>query len=161
MDRHDDEYLAAQRRVEARIGFLVHLGVFAVINLIFLIVVGWNFLWATVPWGFGLALHGFAVFVRDTGKFDAWKHRAVERELARRRGQPPPSGSASAAEASVPSENATPGRSAPAAQATVPAEDATHNLGSDEPTISTTGVQDARGEERAEPPAARPRRPAR
>jgi hypothetical protein len=89
MDEHDDQYQIARKRVEARIGFLVHLAVYVVINAVFLVVVGWDFLWATVFWGVGLAFHAANVFLPGNDKFESWKARAIDREVARQRGETP------------------------------------------------------------------------
>lgn len=89
MADEDTEYLEARKRVEARMGFYWHLAVYVVINVIFLIVVGWDFLWATVFWGLGVASHAYAVFLRDRGPLHAWKEQAIARELGRKRGPSP------------------------------------------------------------------------
>lgn len=88
----DEQYQAAKERVEAKVGFGVHLAVYLVINIVFLIVVGWDFLWATVFWGLGLAFHGFAVFFKDDPRLRDWKERAIAKEIARDRGGPPTTG---------------------------------------------------------------------
>ncbi|MGH9032938.1 MAG: 2TM domain-containing protein [Acidimicrobiia bacterium] len=88
MADQDAAYEQARKRVEARIGFFVHLGVFVIINVVFLIVVGWDFLWATVFWGLGLALQGWAVFFAHSARVRNWKEQQVAKELARQRGEP-------------------------------------------------------------------------
>ncbi len=88
----DDAYETAKARVEAKIGFGVHLAVYLVINIIFLIVVGWDFLWATVFWGLGLACHGFATFFKDDPRLRDWKERAITKEMGRDAGNPPTGG---------------------------------------------------------------------
>ena len=84
----DEVYEAARRRVEARIGFLVHLAVYVIINVIFLIVVGWDFLWATVFWGLGLVFHGLATFFKDDRRLRDWKERAIAKEMAKEQDVP-------------------------------------------------------------------------
>lgn len=131
----DDQYLAARKRVEARMGFYIHLAVYVVINVVFLAVVGWDFLWATVFWGLGLGMHAVATFVRDSDWARGWKERAIQRELARQRGEQPPSAPA------------VPARSEPAARATVPADerdDRTAPIPSDNPTVETTKPSNTR-----------------
>jgi 2TM domain len=98
----DEAYEAAKQRVEARIGFFVHAAVYVVINFIFLIVVGWDFLWATVFWGVGLAFHGFATFFKDDPRLTAWKERAIEKEM--KRGSEPPTVETPPTSESPPSE---------------------------------------------------------
>ena len=86
MAEQDTEYQEARKRVEARLGFFAHLGVYVIINVVFLIVVGWDFLWATVFWGLGLVLHGASVFFSASDWVKRWEHRAIQRELDRQRG---------------------------------------------------------------------------
>jgi hypothetical protein len=83
----DEQYEAARQRVEAKLGFAIHLGVYLVINIIFLIVVGWDFLWATCFWGLGVACHGAAVFFKADPRLREWKERAITKELSRERGE--------------------------------------------------------------------------
>jgi hypothetical protein len=82
----DEQYEEAKRRVEARKGFYVHAFFFVLLNAILLAVVGWDFLWATVFWGLGLALHGVSVFFSASDWVKRWEHRAIQRELDRQRG---------------------------------------------------------------------------
>jgi len=88
----DEQYQAAKERVEAKVGFGIHLTVYLVINIVFLILVGWDFLWATVFWGLGLAFHGIGVFFKDDPRLRDWKERAIAKEIARDRGDPPTTG---------------------------------------------------------------------
>jgi 2TM domain len=92
-DEQDDQYREAKRRVEAKKGFYVHAFFFVVLNAIFLAVVGWDFLWATVFWGLGLVLHGASVFFSGSDWVKRWEHRAIEKELDRQRGGSASSGS--------------------------------------------------------------------
>ena len=94
-DEQDDRYQEAKRRVEAKKGFYVHAFFFVVLNAIFLAVVGWDFLWATVFWGLGLVLHGASVFFSGSDWVKRWEHRAIQKELDRQSGSsggntPPP-----------------------------------------------------------------------
>src|SRR5919106_3712886 len=92
----DEHYQEAKRRVDAKKGFYVHAFFFVVINAIFLGVVGWDFLWATVFWGLGLVLHGVSVFFSASDWVQRWEHRAIKKELDRQKGSaaasatPPP-----------------------------------------------------------------------
>jgi len=96
----DEQYQEAKRRVEAKKGFYIHAFFFVFLNVILLAVVGWGFLWATVFWGLGLALHGFSVFFSASDWVSRWEHRAVQKELDRQKGAagtsavppPPPPG---------------------------------------------------------------------
>ena len=88
--------MPAKRRGEAKKGFYVHAFFFVVLNTIFLIAIGWDFLWATVFWGLGLVLHGASVFFSGSDWVKRWEHRAIEKELGRQAGDttssaaPPP-----------------------------------------------------------------------
>jgi hypothetical protein len=92
----DEKYDRARQKVEAKIGFFTHLAVFVVINVVFLIVAGEDWLWVTLFWGLGLALHGFGVFFGDSDVIERWKERQIQKEMGR--GQPPetPSGGGTA-----------------------------------------------------------------
>ena len=89
MAEQDTEYQEARKRVEARLGFFAHLGVYVIINVVFLIVVGWDFLWATVFWGLGVALQAWAVFFANSGRVRAWKEQQIAKEVSRARGETP------------------------------------------------------------------------
>lgn len=83
MDQQDERYLAAKARVEAKKGFFLHLVMFVVLNVSFLIVVGREFLWATVFWGLGLGAHAASVYLRDSKFVRQWEQRAIQREMTR------------------------------------------------------------------------------
>jgi hypothetical protein len=82
-DTSDERYDQARKRVEAKMGFFTHLFVFAVINIVFLIVAGADWLWVTLFWGIGLALHGWQVFFSESGAVTAWKEKQIQKELGR------------------------------------------------------------------------------
>jgi hypothetical protein len=88
MADQDDRYLEAKRRVETRLGFLIHAAVFAVVNLVFLLIVGWDWLWVTVFWGIGLAVQAFTTFGATSQWARDWKQRAIHKELTRGEGEP-------------------------------------------------------------------------
>ncbi|MFJ2988567.1 2TM domain-containing protein [Collimonas sp. NPDC087041] len=86
-------YLDAQRQVERKIGFFVHLTIYLIINSGLVLL---NFLhnpgrpWALGPllgWGIGLLFHGLAVFLNAPGA--QWKRRMIERELDKNNPIPP------------------------------------------------------------------------
>ncbi|MGB6055316.1 MAG: 2TM domain-containing protein [Burkholderiaceae bacterium] len=88
-----DRYRAAERHVERKLGFLIHLVVYVLVNAG---LVTLNLLlqpqrpWSLGPlfgWGIGLLFHALAVFLHAPGA--AWKQRLIERELDKR--QHPPS----------------------------------------------------------------------
>lgn len=82
-DTTDDRYEQARRRVEAKMGFFSHLVVFAVINIVFLIVAGTDWLWVTLFWGIGLVLHAWQVFFSESGAVAEWKEKQIQKELGR------------------------------------------------------------------------------
>ena len=82
-DADNQRYEQARQRVEAKMGFFANLAVFAVINIIFLIVAGADWLWVTLFWGIGIGFHAWSVFFRDSGKVADWKERQIQKELGR------------------------------------------------------------------------------
>jgi len=89
---NDPHYRAAARQVERKLGFLIHLAVYALVNAG---LVTLNLLyqpqrpWALGPllgWGIGLLFHALAVFLHAPGA--RWKQRMIERELYKRRHSP-------------------------------------------------------------------------
>ncbi|AMP01116.1 2TM domain protein [Collimonas arenae] len=87
------DYQDAQRQVERKIGFFVHLAVYLIVNSGLALL---NFLhnpghpWVLGPllgWGIGLLFHGLAVFLHAPGA--QWKRRMIERELDKNNPIPP------------------------------------------------------------------------
>ncbi|SMC76801.1 2TM domain-containing protein [Moheibacter sediminis] len=83
-----EEYLAAKKAVEERLGFYVHLAAYILVNgyFVFLSVRSGGYFWAIWPmvgWGIGLAFHGIGVF----GFFNnnSWKDKQIHKELEKRR----------------------------------------------------------------------------
>lgn len=77
----------ARRRVNARIGFLIHCVVFFVVNT-FLFALNLNSdsasFWAKWPlmgWGLGLILHGLMVFIGQV--MGNWREKMIHREMTR------------------------------------------------------------------------------
>ncbi|MDB5839018.1 MAG: hypothetical protein JWQ23_970 [Herminiimonas sp.] len=74
-----------RRHVERKIGFLIHLIVYIVVNsglILFNLTVRPTVFWAIAPllgWGIGLLFHGLAVFLHAPGA--TWKQRMIEREM--------------------------------------------------------------------------------
>jgi hypothetical protein len=79
----DARYEEARRRVQAKKAFFAHAAVFVLLNLVFLIVAGWSWLWVTLFWGLGLALHAFSTFFSSSDWFKGWEERQIQKELAR------------------------------------------------------------------------------
>ncbi len=82
---HQEAYEKARKRVEAKIGFYIHLAVFVGVNLL-LIVINlvtapghlW-FRWPLMGWGIGLFFHGVGVFASFKG--DSIKKQMIEKEM--------------------------------------------------------------------------------
>jgi hypothetical protein len=83
------EYDRAKCRVEEKLGFVMHLVAYIVINA-FLVVLNhatspgyfWA-KWSMLGWGIGLVLHGVGVFI--VGDNSRLKQRLIESELRRNR----------------------------------------------------------------------------
>lgn len=92
-----DLYEQARRRVDAKIGFFTHLGVYIVVNAL-LIVINLQsspehlwFYWPLLGWGIGIAFHALGVFVFFSGSL--LKERLIAREVDKLdRNRPPPGG---------------------------------------------------------------------
>jgi hypothetical protein len=78
-------YQTARRHVERKLGFFIHLSVYAVVNTGLMLL---NLLhhsgkpWALAPllgWGIGLSFHGLAVLLHAPGM--NWKQRMIEKEM--------------------------------------------------------------------------------
>jgi hypothetical protein len=80
-------YEKARKKVEAKIGFYIHLAVYTGVNILLMIinlVTSTQYLWFKWPligWGIGLLFHGFAVFAFSRGL--SFKERMIEKELKR------------------------------------------------------------------------------
>lgn len=82
---HQEAYEKAKKRVEAKIGFYIHLAVFVGVNLLLIVinlVTAPGYLWFRWPlmgWGIGLFFHGLGVFASFKG--DSIKKRMIEKEM--------------------------------------------------------------------------------
>ena len=82
-----EAYEKAKKRVEARIGFYIHLAVYVGVNVLLIIInlttssrYLW-FIWPLFGWGIGLFFHGMSIFVFSSGKFREAKERMIEEEI--------------------------------------------------------------------------------
>ena len=85
----DEEILKqARKRVEEKKGFLIHLMVYVLVNL--LVILMWAFVtgggypwfvWMAGGWGIGLLFHGLGVFVFN--KTSGWERRQMDAEIER------------------------------------------------------------------------------
>jgi hypothetical protein len=79
------DYQAAKKRVEAKIGFYVHLAIYAGVNAILAVIDLTSspdklwFYWPLAGWGIGLLVHWFVVFFKP--RQFSFKERMIEAEL--------------------------------------------------------------------------------
>ena len=80
-------YQKAEKRVEAKLGFYLHLFIYIMSSLI-MVIVNLNFtkgpfwaMWPVLGWGFGIVFHAFGVFAFGEGS--AMKEKMIEKELAK------------------------------------------------------------------------------
>jgi hypothetical protein len=82
---NQEAYEKAKKRVEAKIGFYIHLAVYVGVNLLLLIInltTSPGYLWFKWPlmgWGIGLFFHGLGIFAFSKG--EAIKERMIEKEM--------------------------------------------------------------------------------
>jgi hypothetical protein len=107
----DERYAKARDKVEAKMGFLTHLFIFVVVNVVFIIIAGEDWLWVTLFWGIGLAIHAFSTFFGDSDAVNSWKERQIQKELDRGKPKPAPA---------APEPPAAPTETAPAPTETGP-----------------------------------------
>jgi hypothetical protein len=80
-----EAYEKARKKVEAKIGFYIHLAVYLGVNILLIIInllTSTQYLWFKWPligWGIGLLFHAFGVFAFSRGL--SFKDRMIEREL--------------------------------------------------------------------------------
>lgn len=83
----EETYKRAKRRVEAKIGFYIHLTVYIGVNILLLIInltTSPQYLWFKWPlmgWGIGLFFHGLSVFIFLNRRFHAIKERMIKEEM--------------------------------------------------------------------------------
>ena len=82
---NQEAYQKAKKRVEAKIGFYIHLSVYIAVNIVLVIInlrtspeYIW-FKWPLIGWGIGVFFHAMGVFV-FTGK-SAMKEKMIEKEM--------------------------------------------------------------------------------
>ncbi|HXX35933.1 MAG TPA: 2TM domain-containing protein [Thermodesulfobacteriota bacterium] len=85
----DETYQRARKRVEAKIGFYIHLAVYIGVNILLIIInlltspqYLW-FIWPVIGWGVGIFLHGTATFIFSGRKFKEVRDRMIEKEIKR------------------------------------------------------------------------------
>ncbi len=82
-------YQRAKKRVEAKIGFYIHLTVYVGVNILLIIInlstspqYIW-FKWPLLGWGIGLFFHGMSIFVFSGKKLKGIKEKMIEKEIKR------------------------------------------------------------------------------
>ena len=80
-----EAYERAKSRVEAKLGFFIHLAVYIVVNGL-LIIINMStspkylwFIWPLIGWGIGVIFHGLGVFFLTSGA--GIKERLIETEM--------------------------------------------------------------------------------
>ena len=82
---NQEAYSKAKKRVEAKMGFYIHLGVYLGVNTLLVILnltVAGDYFWAMWPmigWGSGLIVHGLFTFVFIANS--SMKERLIEKEM--------------------------------------------------------------------------------
>jgi hypothetical protein len=80
-----EAYEKARKRVEAKIGFYIHLGIYVAVNILLVIInllTSREYLWFKWPlmgWGIGVLFHGLGVFVFS--KESSIKERMIRKEM--------------------------------------------------------------------------------
>lgn len=84
-----ETYERAKKRVEAKIGFYIHLAVYVGVNLLLIIInltsspqTLW-FKWPLFGWGIGVFFHGLSVFVFSGRRLETVKEKMIEEEMKR------------------------------------------------------------------------------
>jgi len=85
--KNDETYERAQRRVEAKIRFYIHLTVYVGVNILLIIInlasspeYLW-FKWPLMGWGIGVFFHAMSIFVFSGSRFKGIKDRMIEKEM--------------------------------------------------------------------------------
>ena len=82
-----EAYVRARRRVAAKFGFYIHLGVYLAVNILLVVI---NLLyspqrlwfpWPLFGWGIGICFHALGIFVFPSGS--PIKERMIQREMER------------------------------------------------------------------------------
>jgi len=84
---NEETYKRARRRVDAKIGFYIHLAVYVGVNVLLIIInlltspqYLW-FIWPAMGWGIGVFFHGMATFIFSGRTFREMKDRMIEKEI--------------------------------------------------------------------------------
>ena len=86
---NQEVYQRAKHKVEAKIGFYIHLAVYVLVNSLLIIInLGTSpqyiwFKWPLLGWGIGLFFHGMSIFVFSGKKLKGIKEKMIEKEIKR------------------------------------------------------------------------------
>ena len=84
---NEEAYALAKKKVESRLGFYTHLGVYLGVNALLTILnltVGGDYFWAKWPmigWGSALIIHALFTFVFESNSGSTRKERLIEKEM--------------------------------------------------------------------------------
>ena len=84
---NQEAYKEAKKRVEAKMGFYIHLAVYVGVNVLLIVVnlaTSPQYLWFKWPllgWGIGLFFHGMSIFVFLGRKFKGIKENMIQEEM--------------------------------------------------------------------------------
>ncbi len=84
---NQEAYEKAKKRVEAKIGFYIHLAVYVGVNVLLIIInlsTSPGYLWFKWPllgWGIGLFFHGMSIFLFSGRRLREAKERMIEEEM--------------------------------------------------------------------------------
>jgi hypothetical protein len=84
---NSEAYERAKKKVEAKIGFYVHLAVYVGVNALLIIInltSSPQYLWFKWPlfgWGIGVLFHGLSVFIFSGSQIKAVKEKMIEEEM--------------------------------------------------------------------------------
>ncbi len=88
---NEEAYQRARKRVEAKIGFYIHLAVYVGVNILLIIInlltsphYLW-FFWPLMGWGIGIFFHGMATFFFSGRRFEEIRDRMIEKEMGKER----------------------------------------------------------------------------
>ncbi len=87
----EEDYRRAEKIVAEKVGFLRHVVVYVLVNVVLLavnIVTSSEFLWFLLVlggWGVLLLAHFLSVFVFRGERFELWRRREIEKEMGRLR----------------------------------------------------------------------------
>lgn len=90
---NQEAYERAKERVEAKLGFYIHLAVYVGVNILLIIInlisspqYLW-FKWPLIGWGVAVFFHGMSVFVFTGERFKAAKERMIKEEMKKESSQ--------------------------------------------------------------------------